>query len=37
MYNSDDEIEVGTSGEWIPDNLYPSGNIAIPIDIDEPF
>ncbi len=37
MYNSDEEIEVGTNGEWIVDNLYPGDDIAILTDIDEPF
>jgi hypothetical protein len=29
MCNSDEEIEVGTCGEWIVDNLYLGDNIAI--------
>lgn len=37
MYNSDEEIKVGTNGEWIADNLYPGDNIAIPTEIDDPF
>jgi len=37
MYNDNEEIEVGSRGEWIVDNLCPSDNIAIPIDVDEPF
>jgi hypothetical protein len=29
MCNSDEEIEAGTCGEWIANNLYPGDNIAI--------
>jgi len=29
MCNSDEEIEAGTCGEWIVDNLYLGDNIAI--------
>jgi hypothetical protein len=37
MYNDDEKIEAGFGGEWIVDNLCPSDNIALPIDVDEPF
>jgi hypothetical protein len=37
MYDSDEEIEAGTKGEWIAKNLYPSDNIVVPTNIDEPF
>jgi hypothetical protein len=34
MYDPNEEIEVGTRGEWIVDNLYPSDNVAILTTID---
>jgi hypothetical protein len=36
MYDSNKEIEAGTDGEWIVDNLCPSDNVAIPTT-NEPF
>ncbi len=36
MYDSNEEIESNTRGEWIDDNLCPGDNVAIPT-IDEPF
>jgi hypothetical protein len=33
MYDFDEEIEVGTSGEWIVKYLVPIDNAAIPSDI----
>jgi hypothetical protein len=37
MYDSDEQIEVGTWGEWITNNLHPSNNVVVPTLIDEPF
>jgi hypothetical protein len=37
MYDSDEEIEAGTRGEWIAKNLCPCDNIVVPTNIDEPF
>jgi hypothetical protein len=33
MYNSDEEIEVGTSSKWITNNLSPGDNVVVHIDI----
>jgi hypothetical protein len=37
MYNFDEEIQVGSGGEWIAKNLCPSDNVVIPTTTDEPF
>jgi hypothetical protein len=37
MYDSDEEIEVGTRGEWIVNNLHLGDNIVVLTPIDEPF
>lgn len=37
MYDSDEEIEVGTGGEWIVENLVLGDNVAIPSDTIDPF
>jgi hypothetical protein len=37
MYDSDEEIEVGTNGEWIVENLVPGDNVASPSGTTDPF
>jgi hypothetical protein len=37
MYDLDEEIEVGTKGEWIAKNLFLSDNVVVPTLVDEPF
>jgi len=37
MYDPNEEIEVGTGGEWITDNLHPGDNVAILTTTNEPF
>jgi hypothetical protein len=37
MYNSDEEIEVGTGGEWIVENLVPCDNVVVLSDTTNPF
>jgi hypothetical protein len=33
MYNSNEEIKVGTSSKWIANNLSPDDNVVVFIDI----
>jgi hypothetical protein len=37
MYNSDDEIEVRTGGEWITNSLAHGDNVVVPTDTTNPF
>jgi hypothetical protein len=37
MYDSNEEFEVGTSGEWFVKYLVPGDNVAIPSDTADPF
>ncbi len=37
MYDPNEEIEVGTEGEWIANNLHLGDNVTIPTTIYEPF
>jgi hypothetical protein len=30
MYNSNEDIEVGTSSKWITNNLPPGDNVVVP-------
>jgi hypothetical protein len=33
MYNSDEEIEIGTGNKWIANNLSSGDSVVVPIDI----
>ncbi len=37
MYNSDEEIEARTNGEWIANNLFPNDNVVVPTNTTNPF
>ncbi len=37
MYNSNEEVEGRSGGEWIVDNLALRDNVAIPNDTTDPF
>jgi hypothetical protein len=37
MYDSNEEIEIGTNGEWIAEYLVLGDNVAIPSDTIDPF
>ncbi len=34
MYDSDEEVETGTSSEWMANNLSPGDNVVVPTAID---
>jgi hypothetical protein len=37
MYDLNEDIEVGSWGEWIAENLCQSDNIIVPTTTNEPF